>query len=233
MKYAIAFNQSKKRRMPLQATLFLLLASIIFTDSLIAQSRELLSGEVPTQLEEESVDTYQITKDSILQKLSTLERVMEDPFNPLEAPPRFSSEELLMLASLHLYCTLKEGVCTLIPFTIFESDLIASAREEKATCPNLLFFWKQWLSADMEKRVDMDLGVVHYDKRSEYKRTKRSQLLRCSKTIASMLETQKDVKGYLSERYGKKKELPTNLKLYITELHKKISDIYQETGVRK
>ncbi len=191
-----------------------------------------LSGEIAANLEEETPDNYEATKSSIIDKLSLLEQMMGTPFDPLKAPPRFSDEELLMLASLHLHCTLQEGVCTLIPFTLFEADLIQSARDDKASCPNLLIFWKQWLSGDMEKRVDMNLGVVHYEKRSEYKTVMRPKLLRCSKTIASMLESQENVKSYFEKRYGKKKELPQKLELYITELHKKLPNIYQATGVR-
>lgn len=191
-----------------------------------------LSGEIAADLEEETPDNYEATKSSIIEKLSLLEQVMDTPFDPLKAPPRFSSEELLMLASLHLHCTLQDGVCTLIPFTLFEADLIQSARDGKASCPNLLIFWKQWLAADMEKRVDMNLGVVHYEKRSEYKTVMRPKLLRCSKTIASMLDDQEDIKSYLEKRYEKKTELPQKLRLYITELHKTLPNIYQATGVR-
>jgi hypothetical protein len=47
-----------------------------------------------------------------------------------------------------------------------------------------------------------------------------------------MLESQEDVKSYFEKRYGKKKELPQKLELYITELHQKVPNIYQATGVR-
>lgn len=211
---------------------FALLHVSLLGEIALADTNTILSGEIAAELEEENPDNYEATKSSIIDKLRVLEQVMETPFNPLKPPPRFSDEELLMLASLHLHCTLQEGVCTLIPFTLFEADLIQSARDEKASCPNLLIFWKQWLSADMEKRVDMNLGVVHYEKRSEYKAAMRPKLLRCSKTIALMLENQKEVKSYFEKRYGKKKALPQKLELYITELHKKLPNIYQATGVR-
>lgn len=207
-----------------------------------AEKRNAQSGEIELQFhDEKKEDPYLITKSSIIEKLTTFDNNLKN-LDFVTPPPMFNEEELTFLASTHLYCTLREGVCTLIPYTLFEMDLIRSSKKEKKSCPNLVRFWKQWIGADMEKRVGLNLKVTHYNKRSKYTSEIRPQLLNCSKTAATLLSRSKDTDAWLKERYQPDKEktkLPTELIQYIEALHDpkrnegRKFNIYRETGVRR
>ena len=95
-----------------------------------SQTRNSQSGEIQMKLEDEKkVDTYLVTKTSILKKLNVFKTSIENL--SLATPPTFNKEELTFLAATHLYCTLQHGVCTLIPFTLYETDLIRAVNQEK------------------------------------------------------------------------------------------------------
>jgi hypothetical protein len=215
--------------------LILIVGALFTTSTADAQPSKVQAGEIRMELEDEKIkDPYQKTKRDILGKLDTFtEQVQSLSFSK---PPLFNDEELTFLAAIHLHCTLQKGVCTLIPFALFETDLVRATEQEKTTCPNLVRFWKQWIGADMEKRVGLNLKVMHYEKRNKYKTGLRPKLLRCSQTVNAMLSKSENKQEYLKERYTEREEkakIAKTLRDYIVEIHKKIPNIYRETGVRK
>ena len=221
----------------------LVIFGLVFSpSSLLADKNSAQTGEIKLELEgPKKEDPYLVTKRGVLKKLTNLKDNLEG--GKLETPDVFNVEELNFLAAHHLYCSLQKGVCKLIPYTLFEMDMIRIHNTGKKDCMNLTRFWKQWLEADMDNRVGHNLAVTHYNKRSEFTSKIRPQLLNCSKTAKTLLARTEDPKKYLTDRYqpGKKKtELPDNLIKYIVSLDKRKSEeyggkfsIYRETNVRR
>ncbi|MCI5066771.1 hypothetical protein MRY87_13705 [bacterium] len=200
----------------------------------LAQRRNSQSGEIQMELQDpKKKKPYKVTRALVKKKLLLFRDALQQ--GDFSTPPVFTTEELLLLAATHLYCTLKDGVCTLIPFTLYEMDLIRARSQKKASCPNLVRFWKQWIGADMEKRVGMNLKVVHYDKRTRFKTQVRPKLLKCSQTVRETYASATDKEQFLRQRYeekSEKKDLPQQLVNYIDVLHQKVPNILIETGVR-
>lgn len=216
--------------------LFLLALGVCctFANQASAQPKHSQTGEIDLKLEgEKKEDPYTIATNGIINKLDAFQADIESM--PLTTPPTFTEDELTLLAALHLYCSLQQGVCTIVPFTLFEMDLVRGNLEGKATCPNLVRFWKQFVAMDGERRIQLSLKVVHYEKRTKYTSTLRPKLLRCSETANGMLEKVDDSSSFFAERYkedGDKRKLPKKLKSYLIGIHKKIPNLWRELRVR-
>lgn len=195
-------------------------------------------GEISMQFEDDKTErSYKEMTADVIEKLKTFHsRISSSESLKTADSPLFDDEELYYLAAAHLDCSIRSGVCTLIPQALFEIDLVRNAITPKSGCKTLTPFWKHWVDADMERRVDLNIKVADLEKRAEFKRTQRPKYLKCMNTIETMLSEITDNQKYLRDRYSAnngKKDVPLKLAIYLETLNQKIPNIFISTKTRR
>ncbi len=162
------------------------------------------------------------------------EQIKNAPSKMSIQPATFNTDELNYLAAVHLQCTLRNGACPLIPATLLEMDLVRSAKAGTPRCETLTPFWKQWIDSDMEKRVDHNLQVTLFNKRTQFKQEVRPRFLRCQATIKEILDSG-EPEQVLAKRYSSGNEeakFSDRLAAYLDNLNKQIPNIFDATGLQ-
>lgn len=144
---------------------------------------------------------------------------------------------LLYLNSAYLYCMIAQGTCKEMLDSILEIDILNSLADNKATCLNMLRFWKSWLDNDMEKRHEHHTKIVHVNQVIKFNKEVRPQYTSCTKTVEGLLSFQaKDQsdQDFLKQRYSKLKENYAQKSLdFLKNIQEKVPNIYHEVGLKK
>ena len=120
----------------------------------------------------------------------------------------FTKDALVNMTIAHLRCSIAEGVCLPVLDTVFELDLMNSAKSGTASCKNMQLFWKLWLENDMEKRHQHQVQIGFLKDTEVFNRDVRPQYIKCKETISKLLEesTQIGAQAFLKERYAQHPE---------------------------
>ena len=101
-----------------------------------------------------------------------------------------AQSELVYLNSAYLYCTVNKGTCPEILDALLVADLANSKAQNKASCPLLENFWKQWIENQFEERQRYLGKISFFSQTNEFNAKKRNNYIKCRETIAQILAGQ-------------------------------------------
>ncbi len=183
--------------------------------------------------DEDNPNSYKLVQDRTIKKVEELSKqLVRASEGSTSKFKNFDGYELNYIAASYLHCSIKTGACPFVLQSLLEADLINSAVDQSASCPNLKGFWKRWISSDMEKRMGYELGVGQFSKAQYFNKTTRPMFLNCEDTIKSILEKTPSTSKLFIERYGEsspqKKSVDKTIKL-LKLIQKKVPNIFYKT----
>lgn len=187
-------------------------------------------------LEEQKKVPYRVLQKNVLEYFSSLESSLSSGSTNESATLRsLKKNELDYLAALYLHCSLRRGSCPVILDAVLESDIFNSAVASKNSCPNMTGFWKAWIAADMERRLDHGLKVGLIGKATSFKKSGRPAYIKCQKTVAGMIENSGSPSALISSRYASNSRVLKNLKTfnqYLTKVEESVPNLFLLTNTR-
>src|SRR5690606_18171140 len=84
--------------------------------------------------------------------------------------------------------------------------LINSKLQGNVSCPNMTRFWKSWVKADMERRLEYGLKIGQLNKANEFKKMVRPRFIKCEETIENILKDSGSPSEFFGKRYGENSE---------------------------
>ena len=194
-------------------------------------------GDIDFQdLEEQKRVPYKTLQRNVIEYFSKLESsIVTSNQEDTAALRTLKKNELDFLAALYLHCSLQKGACPVILDAVLESDVFNSATANESACPNMTGFWKAWVAADMERRLDHGLKVGNIGKATSFKKKERPAYIKCKKTISEVVEKAGTGSAVLGSRYSSAGKPLKNLKAfnrYLTLVEQKIPNIFFATNTR-
>ncbi len=118
-----------------------------------------------------------------------LEKFLSSPPESLTAPD-FTQAEIMYLTGAYLICSLRKGTCKEILDGILTLDLLEASKKKSkdVQCTRMHQFWQIWLKNEMEKKHEYNIKTSFLKVRSEFNQLERPKYLRCSRTVAALLE---------------------------------------------
>ncbi len=196
-------------------TISLLIISVILPASILAQDdRHATQGEI-------ELESYELSGDSVVDKrkktveyIKSIDQVLKQaalgnvtnpaPMKSLEKgmPGLFSTAALTQISVGYLRCSIFEGTCLPVLDFLFESDLISSKLDNKASCPNLQRFWKVWIENDMEKRHQHQVQIGFIKDTEIFNKETRPSYIKCKDAISALIaDTKITPAEFFKERY--------------------------------
>lgn len=147
---------------------------------------------------------------------------------------RFPDGSLNYLSAVLYFCTVRKGRCNVVLDGMLSLDIYNSYILGKASCPNLLGLWKNWITNEFEKRIGYDLTIATAATYNNFKKTERVRYIKCSKTIQSVMKKEGEkFDEWVREAYSTKGEMHKKLKLfrdYLVAIREKIPNIFIHIG---
>ena len=207
--------------------IFLALLSLqLFSPSPVFADRSLI-GEIEIEEEEKKVAPYGQAQKAAISYFEKFARSIKAG-SPIQSP-NLGKTEIQYLASSYLYCVLKRGSCPFLLDALFETELVNSSEAGKASCPIMLQFWKEWISADMERRVEHNLKVGYLSKFNEFKKYKRPKYIKCKKSIGEIITSgEVDYSKRYAKGTGERKSVFETAVFLRKEIKEKVPNIFSK-----
>ena len=197
--------------------------------SLVFQCCSALAQETTTE------GVYEKHQDELIDYFGGIQTAVANlPDKPLETIPPLEIDHIHNLTAVALYCTIKRGACPFLLQAIREVEVINSTLAGRATCPNMVAFWKRWIKNGFEDRVNYNISTGHLKKYIEFKNNQRKEFIHCSKTTAALLKDAPD--DFLEKRYAKgspESEAIATTVLYMKGLRDRQINTFVATGAYK
>lgn len=198
--------------------------------SAVTEERPPLAGEVKySETASKTKDLRVIGYDNVVKWADALSKIASaDGKGSMPALEGVSSS---YLAVLYLHCVARNGTCSFILDSILEADVIASRVDDKAKCPSMKSFWKNWLAMELEERGKFLVSVATGLEMASFNSNERPRYVNCRPTVAAILE---DKEG-LAKRYGTgtpASEVVGRLMALLKEVKEDRVDIFGATGVK-
>ena len=155
-----------------------LLLSSSFTFALPSRRDDTQSGTIEIETSTVSKDPFKATQDRVIDQIKT------------SSLANVSQSDFLYLNSAYLYCTINKGTCPEILDALLYADFTTSKQQNKANCPILESFWKQWIENQFEQRQNYLGKIAFFSQTNEFNSKKRNGYIKCRETIAQMLTEQ-------------------------------------------
>lgn len=160
-----------------------------------------------------------------------LEKVLSSPPESVTAPD-FSQAEIIYLTGAYLICSLRKGTCKEILDGILTLDMLEASQKKtkEVQCTRMHKFWQIWLKNDMEKKHEYNIKTAFLKVRSEFNQLERPRYLRCSKTVASLLEDEEH-RSIVAEALAKDGPVAA-MTAILQEINKAVPDVNNPSNYR-
>jgi hypothetical protein len=150
--------------------------------------------------------------------------------------PLLSSGAAQYLAAVNLFCTLRYGSCPTLLQALYEIEVARSVSQSRAACPDLNALWKNWVDADMERRVDLDLKIGFVKIYDEFKSGGRRKYIRCSASIEELMTAIDDRSAFFATRFAADGSAMEDIRKtvgFLNSIRAEIPNIFSRLGMQR
>lgn len=167
------------------------------------------AGETSIDLNVEKIDKYSDAQKEAIGAMETLlSNVKGSSTGTISRVKDLSDDAINYLTGTYLYCISNKGVCAEMLEAILEMDIINSKLSNAADCPNMVRFWRKWLSNDFEERAKLSMKTGYLTQVQDFTLKVRPAFVQCKPTVEKAISQGPTVADFLKARYGGESSRP-------------------------
>lgn len=161
------------------------------------------AGVTSVDLNIEKIDRYADSQSEAIKDMESLLSNLKGSSNgTISRVKDLSDDAINYLTAAYLYCISNKGVCVEMLEAILEIDIINSKLSSSADCPNMVKFWRKWLSNDFEERAKLSMKTGYLTQVQEFTTKVRPSFVQCKPTVEKAIAQGGTIAEFLTSRYA-------------------------------